>query len=58
MLDSKKVVKKAVKDAMKGKKFSVYNWYTKFHRWGARFLPRWLMLNTWKGMQKKEVKKD
>lgn len=58
MLDSKKVVKRAVNAAMKGKKFSVYNWYTKFHRWGARFLPRWLMLSTWKGMQKKEVKKD
>ena len=57
MLDSKKVVKRAVNAAIKGKKFSVYNWYTKFHRWGARFLPRWLMLGTWKGMQKKSIKK-
>lgn len=58
MLESKKVVKKAVNAAMKGKKFCVYNWYTKFHRFGARFFPRWFMLSTWKGMQKKEVTKN
>ena len=53
MLDSKKVVKKAVNCAMKKKKFCVYNWYTKFHRFGARFFPRYLMLKMWKNMQKK-----
>lgn len=55
MLDPQEVVRRAVISSEKGKKFSVYNGYTKFHRFGARFLPRWFMLKQWNDMQKKDI---
>lgn len=56
MYEVKEVVERALKDARKNKKFSVYGLYTKLHRFGARFFPRKFMLMQWQSMQKK-VKK-
>lgn len=51
--EAKNVVKKALKDAEKGRKESVLGAYTRFHRFGGRFFPRGLMLHFWKKMQKR-----
>lgn len=58
MLEANEVVKRAIKASLKGKKFSVYNGYTKLHKFGARFFPRWFMLWQWKNMQKKINKEE
>ena len=49
---AKDVVKRAVADADKGKKFSVFGSFVKFHRFAARFFPRWFMNAQWRGRLK------
>lgn len=44
----KDVVKRAVEDADRGRKFSVYGSFVKFHRFAGRFFPRWFMNAQWK----------
>ena len=48
----KDVVKRAVEDADRGKKFSVYGGFVKLHKFGGRFFPRWFMNAQWKSRLK------
>ncbi len=45
---SRKVVQKALRDAKKGKRSSVYGLFVKFHRLAGRFAPRWFMNLQWR----------
>ena len=49
---AKDVVERAVADADKGRKFSVYGKFVKFHRFAARFFPRWFMNAQWRSRLK------
>lgn len=46
------VVKKAIADADKCRRVSVFGAFVKFHRFGGRFLPRWFMNWQWKSRLK------
>ena len=52
MYTSEQVVKKALKDAKKGKTVSVCGAFVKFHRMAGRFAPRWFMKSQWRARLK------
>ncbi len=62
LLKTDKVVKKALRDAKKGKRMSVTNWYTKLQHFLFKAIPDCLLTAAWLKMQKptpeKEEKKD
>lgn len=52
MVEAKDVVKKAIKDANKGKDISMYGWYNNLHHFLSKILPHALLISIWQNMQK------
>lgn len=58
MVSSVEVVKKAVRDADRGKDISMYGLFNKTHHFLAKILPHRLIMRLWMGMAKKELSDD
>ena len=58
MVSSVDVVKKAVRDADRGKDISMYGLFNKTHHFLAKILPHRLIMRLWMGMAKKELSDD
>ena len=60
LLEVRKVVKKAIKDANKGKTLSVTNWFAKFQHISYKLVPDCILSRIWLGMlddnRKKQLK--
>ncbi len=52
LYEASDVVKKALRDAGKGKDMSVYGWRNKFQHVGAKLLPQRIVMNIWQNRQK------
>ena len=53
LYDARDIVARAVRDAERGRAFSVYGAFTRLHRIMARILPHPLLYRMWALMQKK-----
>ena len=51
LYEASDVVKKALRDAGKGKDMSVYGWRNKFQHVGAKLLPQRIVMNIWQNRQ-------